>query len=99
MKECTFNCLSQKEVISCLDCTRLGFISDLNIDLESARIISIIIEEQNGFFSLFKRNYVTIPWECISKIGEDLIIVDYLKPPSLPRPEKRESKFGFHLKN
>ncbi len=99
MKESTFDELSRKEVISCLDCSRLGYIIDINFDLETARIVSVIVESPGGFFSLFKKNIITIPWECISKIGDDLIIADYLRPIMPHKEQKKESKFRFSLKN
>ena len=66
-----------------MDCTRLGFIIDINIQLENAQIISVVVELPTDCFRL-KKNTVTIPWECIKKIGDDLIIADYILPP-LPK--------------
>jgi len=76
--------LRQREVINVLDGKRLGFISDLDIDLEKGIIQSIIIPAQNKVFSLFTRSgdYV-IPWEQIKKIGSDVILVelaDFVNP-------------------
>lgn len=79
MRICTFDELCQKEVISCLDCSRLGYIVNLNIRLENAQIISVTVESSSGFLGLFGRKRITIPWECIKKIGDDLIIADYIR--------------------
>ncbi len=79
MRTCTFEELSCKEVISCMDCSRLGFISDCDICLDDARILSVTVEQPSGLFGIFKKSLI-IPWECIKKIGEDLIIVEYLCP-------------------
>ena len=79
MRICSFEELTKKEVISCMDCTRLGFIVDINIKLEDAQICSVIVETVNKCFSL-KSNRIEIPWECIKKIGDDLIIADYILP-------------------
>lgn len=95
MRICTLSELSKKEVISCMDCSRLGFITDCEIQLENAQIVAIIVEEQSGFFNFFKRKTIRIPWECIKKIGEDLIIADYLKPIQEQIPEHK----GSFLKN
>lgn len=91
MRICSFGELSKKEVISCMDCTRLGFIVDINIQLENAQIVSVVVELPASCFS-FKRNTITIPWECIKKIGDDLIIADYILPPI---PQNNESKGSF----
>lgn len=81
MRICSFEELSKKEVISCMDCTRLGFIIDVKINLDEARIISVIVELPSSFICL-KRNTIEIPWDCIKKIGDDLIIADYILPPA-----------------
>jgi YlmC/YmxH family sporulation protein len=69
--------LKQREVINIVDGKRLGFVSDLDIDLEHAKIRAIIIPAQNRIFSLFSRggDYI-IPWEQIRKIGSDVILVE-----------------------
>lgn len=76
--------LRQREVINIIDGKRLGFISDLDIDLEKGVIRAIIVPAQNKVFSLFSRtgDYV-IPWEYIKKIGSDVILVeisDFVNP-------------------
>jgi len=88
MRKLLFSELCQKEVISCCDCTRLGFIVDVCIDIDSANIVSVNIELPGGFFSFFRRRIITLPWECITKIGDDLIITEYIMPPSTPQEHK-----------
>lgn len=92
MRICTFSELSKKEVISCMDCSRLGFIVDAEIQLENAEIIAVFVEEPGGILSFFKRKCLRIPWECIKKIGDDLIIADFIKPLELP---SGDGKKGF----
>lgn len=69
--------LRQREVINITDGKRLGFVTDLDIDLEKGIIKSIIIPGQNRVFSLFSKagDYV-IPWEQIKTIGSDVILVE-----------------------
>lgn len=99
MRICSFEELSKKEVISCLDCSRLGFIVDLNIQLENAQIISIIVESSCGLLTLFKKKRILIPWECINKIGDDLIIADFIKPIDEPKTENKNSFLNRLFKN
>lgn len=82
--------LRQREVINIVDGKRLGFVSDLDINLEEGRINSIIIPAQGKFFSLFARSgdYV-IPWEQIKKIGSDVILVELKE---FINPKKNENK-------
>ncbi|MFA6941221.1 MAG: YlmC/YmxH family sporulation protein [Clostridiaceae bacterium] len=52
----------------------IGFIKDFKIDLNSYKIISIIIPLKN--YSIFSKiNSIEIKWENIKKIGEDIILV------------------------
>lgn len=98
MRICSLEELSKKEVISCMDCTRLGFIIDVNIKLEDAQIYSVVVELPSNCLS-FKRNTVVIPWECIKKIGDDLIIADYILPPSPPNNEEKRGLLSRLFKN
>ncbi|MGI6485016.1 MAG: YlmC/YmxH family sporulation protein [Thermoanaerobacterales bacterium] len=69
--------LRQKEVINVIDGKRLGFISDLDIDLEKGIVKALIIPGHNKLISLFTRaGEHVIPWEKVNKIGEDVILVD-----------------------
>lgn len=98
MRICSLSDLSKKEVISCMDCSRLGFIIDINIQLENAQIVSVVVELPVCRLTL-KRNTVTIPWECIKKIGDDLIIADYILPPANCETETKPSFFSRLFKN
>ena len=98
MRICSFEELSKKEVISCMDCSRLGFIVDINIQLENAQIISVVVELPSGCFEL-RRNKIVIPWECIKKIGDDLIIADYILPQKNENNEEKKKHFSNLFKN
>ena len=64
--------LRAREVINVIDGRRLGFIGDLDIDLESGRVRAIVVPGQGKLLGLFGRdNDVYIPWDKIVKIGED----------------------------
>lgn len=69
--------LRQREVINIVDGKRLGYVTDLDIDLEKGMIKSIIIPGHSKIFSLFSKSgdYV-IPWEQIKTIGSDVILVE-----------------------
>lgn len=70
--------LQKKEVININDGKRLGFLYDIEVDLETGRIGSIIIPGGSRFFGLFGRGeeYV-ITFSQIKKIGDDIILVEY----------------------
>ena len=68
-----------KEVINICDGSRLGYVSDLELDTDCGRVPAIIVPGPCRFFGLFGRDsdYV-IPWPCIRRIGEDIILVDVI---------------------
>ncbi|MBE5921471.1 MAG: YlmC/YmxH family sporulation protein [Lachnospiraceae bacterium] len=68
--------LRQKEVINDCDCKRLGFVSDLKVDLENGCITHIIVPGPGKICGVLGRDLeFVIPFECIRKIGHDIIIV------------------------
>jgi YlmC/YmxH family sporulation protein len=69
--------LREKEVINIRDGTRLGMISDIDINLEKGEIESIIIPGPGRILGIFGRNSdIEIRWQNIIKIGKDVILVD-----------------------
>ena len=72
--------LNTKEVINISDGARLGYVSDVEIDLQDGRLTAIIVPgayRMMGF--LGKEDDVIIKWENIKKIGDDIIIIDTVK--------------------
>ena len=65
-----------KEVINIKNATRLGFVQDVTADFSSGNIKEIIVPGSNKFFNILStENDISIPWNCIKVIGEDLILV------------------------
>ena len=87
--------LRRKEVINITDGGRLGFVGDVDFHLPEGQAAALIIYGPARFFGLFGRwveDY--IPWECIQRVGDDIILID--KPaqhrdPALER--KRRKRF------
>ena len=54
-----------------------GYVQDVTADLETGTITSIIVPGNNNkLFGLFSNsNDITIPWENITCIGDDIILV------------------------
>ena len=69
-----------KEVICVSDGRRLGFVCDIEIETSDGCVKTIIVPGPCRFLGLFgrKEDYV-IPWPCIKRIGQDIILVD-VKP-------------------
>ena len=66
-----------REVIDMADVARLGYVSDALTDTESGRILALIVPGPARFFGLFGReeDYI-LPWNSITRLGEDIILVD-----------------------
>lgn len=66
-----------KEVINITDGRRLGTVMDLEADLESGKINSIIVPgESKRFGFISKDNEIIIPWNRIKQIGDEIILVE-----------------------
>lgn len=68
--------LQQKDVVSVADGKKLGPISDIDINVKTGMIESIIIQGNGnwkGWFS--KGGEISIPWKDLVKIGNDVILV------------------------
>ena len=75
-----FTQLQCKEVICVNDGRRLGFITDVQVEVPEGNILAIVVPGPCRFFGFVGRNddYV-IPWCCIRRIGPDIVLVD-IKP-------------------
>ena len=72
-----FSDLRAKEVIHIVDGERVGFISDGEIDSETGKVTAICVPGAYKAMGLLgKEPDRTIRWECIKKIGDDLVIID-----------------------
>jgi YlmC/YmxH family sporulation protein len=68
-----------KEMVNIYDVMRMGTVweSDMLIDHESGRIISIILPNQGNLLNFWAdRQKLTIPWEAVKKVGREVIVVD-----------------------
>ena len=66
-----------KEVISVADGSRLGFVGDMEIDLEQGQIRALIIPGRRRFFGLLGRDPDRrISWESVRRFGDDIILVE-----------------------
>ena len=72
-----FTDLRCKEIINICDGCRLGYVIDVELELPGGRVVALIAPGPRRFFGLFgKECDYRIPWQCIRRIGEDLILVD-----------------------
>ena len=88
-----FTELRCKEVICISDGERLGFVCDVVVESPEGCVVAIVVPGPCRFLGLFGRkdDYV-IPWNCIRRIGPDIILVD-VKPSDCCVPRSK----GFWL--
>ena len=86
-----FTQLQCKEVICVSDGKRLGFVSDVQVELPEGNIIAIVVPGPCRFFGLVGRNSdFLIPWKCICRVGPDIVLVDInLDECRIPRTKNR----------
>ena len=74
---CRVTDLRYKEVVNVRDGSCLGFVSDVEVDTVTAKVISLIIYGRCKFLGLFFReDDIIIHWCDIEVIGEDTILVN-----------------------
>lgn len=67
--------LQNKTVINLIDGKNIGNIIDMSVDEEGVTT-GLIVEKKKFFISFFNSNKeITIKWNQIEKIGEDVILV------------------------
>lgn len=73
----TFSELKCREVINLCDGRKLGTICDLEIDICTGQILSIIVPGESRLFGLIRSDEeLVIPFCRIKKIGDDVILVE-----------------------
>ncbi len=78
--------LKRREVINITDGSRLGYVSDIEID-KDGKIAAIIVPGPSKFFGFMNgNNDFVIPYENVRTIGEDIILIEIdMTYNSLPR--------------
>ena len=72
-----FTDLQCKEVICLGSGQRLGFICDVVVQIPEGQVKAIVVPGPCRFFGLVGRqDDYCIPWNCIQKIGPDIVLVD-----------------------
>ena len=85
--------LQCKEVVNITDGCRLGYVSDVELDILTGKVVAIVVPGKCRFFGLFGRadDYV-IPWQCIRRFGEDMILVEVI-PDRVCKPRPKRGWF------
>lgn len=91
--QCRIQDLRRKEVINVCDGCRLGFVDDVDVKLPEGQVVAIVVYGPCRFFGLFGRGEeFYIPWECIQRVGDDIILVDKQFQRRDPTMERKRRK-------
>lgn len=85
-----FSNLKCKEVVNICDGCRLGYVTDVEVDIKCGQIAAIIVPGPCKVLGVLGRHEdFVIPWRCIRQIGDDIILIDG-EPEKFrcPRPKK-----------
>lgn len=88
-----FRDLRRKEVININDGSRLGLVADADFRAPEGQVVAVIVYGPARFFGLFGRGEeFYIPWDCIQRIGDDIILIDKPFQRRSPGPERKRRR-------
>ena len=89
--QCRIRELRRKEVINICDGCKLGYVADVDVRVPDGQVVAIVVLGPCRFFGLFGRGEeYYVPWDCIQRIGDDIILVD--KPFQRPAPPQNNRR-------
>lgn len=94
---CSLSDLKNKEVINLKNGAKLGFVDDVEIDTDQAKVLALVVFGRPRFFGLFGRDDdIIIKCAEIDLIGEDAILVSFSEVAN--KPNSHSFKFESLLK-
>ena len=68
--------LRRRTVVDINTAECLGYVSDIEIDEQSGRVISVIVRRRGGFFAgLFHVGETSVPWRAITAMSDEFVLV------------------------
>ncbi|UOQ85499.1 YlmC/YmxH family sporulation protein [Gracilibacillus salinarum] len=88
----TLSSLQLKDIVYIEDGTKLGNLTDIEINIDLGRISNLVVATKTKMFGVFgESREVIIPWEHVMKIGHDVILVkkngSFSTIPALPKED------------
>ena len=85
--QCRVVDLKCREVIDINSGNRIGYVEDVEILLPGGQVAALVVPGCEKLFGLLGREEdIIIPWPCVRRFGDDVILVD--APQAPPRPVK-----------
>ena len=87
--------LSCKEVVCISDGARLGYVSDVEVEVPRGQVTAIVVPGKCRWFGLLGHTEdFVIPWEAIRRVGDDIILVE-CRPSECRCPRPKPKLFGL----
>ena len=78
-----------KEIIGLGDGMRYGYVGDVEVDLDSGKVLSLLVPGRLRLLGLLGREPERVfAWEQVKRIGADIVLVEGLPRP----PEERQRR-------
>ena len=84
--------LRSREIVNIADGQRLGRVEDILVDTSCGRIVALVVPGPGRFLGFFPGDDILIRWECVKRIGDDLILIEKSGDPERCR---RPIRFRF----
>lgn len=69
--------LGLRDTVNLIDGAKLGPVKDVHIDMETGKVLSLVLSGGKKYFGLFSAGKdVEVPWEKIKKIGIDTVLLE-----------------------
>ncbi len=83
--------LSCKEVVCICDGARLGYVTDVEVEVPEGQVKAIVVPGKGRFFGLWGHTEdFVIPWNAIRRVGDDIILIDCkVQECRFPRPKPK----------
>ena len=87
--QCRIAELQCKDVINIADGQRLGCVEDVVVDAACGKILALVLPGSRGLFRCFSAaDDILIRWECVKRIGDEVILVEKCGEPERCRRRK-----------
>lgn len=90
-----------KEIIGLTDGMRYGYVGDVEVDLETGKVLALVVPGRLRLLGLLGREPERVfPWEQVKRIGADIVLVESTpvqteeeRPPRRARRRERGKHF------
>lgn len=94
--QCKITDLRCKEVINVCNGFRLGYVCDIEVNVVTGQVVALVVPGPCRFFGILGRedDYI-IPWDAITKIGDDIILINVQNTPGCNNKKVGNKKRGL----